>query len=352
MPPELRERVISVLRSGQERTYAEYEELLEDDIARELARVNLPLSLYTEMYWQIDLNNLFHFLRLRLDWHAQYEIRAYGDVMARIAQAVAPMAYAAFEEHELHGRSFSRSELDILRAAIDPRRLDDALSASGLRATRRDELTRKLGPVGARSTDGAPPAPAPTRRTAPRPNPGPARQSAKGADGALPRRRRRQAQVLLLPRGLRALPETPRPLAACEVVEVGEGRGADAGATQFAEGAALLAKVEGLAVALDERGKAFDTHGLAQRVGALENRGVSQVTILVGGAEGHGRELRSAVAEAWSLSPLTLPTTWRGSSSSSSSTGSRRCGRATRTTAAERAVSAPCPMRSGARRGG
>lgn len=97
------------------------------------------------------------------------------------------------------------------------------------------------------------------------------------------------------------------PLAACEVVEVREGRGADAGATQLAEGAALLAKVEGLAVVLDERGKAFDTHGLAQRVGALENRGVSQVTILVGGAEGHGRELRSAVAEAWSLSPLTLP---------------------------------------------
>ncbi len=144
VPPELRERVISVLRSGQERTYAEYEGLLEDDIARELARVNLPLSLYTEMYWQIDLNNLFHFLRLRLDWHAQYEIRAYGDVMARIAQAVAPMAYAAFEEHELHGRSFSRTELDVLRAALDPERLEAALAASGLRATRRDDLMRKL----------------------------------------------------------------------------------------------------------------------------------------------------------------------------------------------------------------
>ncbi len=144
VPPELRERVISVLRSGQERTYVEYEGLLEDDIARELARVNLPLSLYTEMYWQIDLNNLFHFLRLRLDWHAQYEIRAYGDVMARIAQAVAPMAYAAFEEHELHGRSFSRTELDVLRAALDPERLEAALAASGLRATRRDDLMRKL----------------------------------------------------------------------------------------------------------------------------------------------------------------------------------------------------------------
>jgi len=52
------------------------------ELARELARINLPLSLYTEMYWQIDLNNLFHFLRLRMDWHAQYEIRAYGDAMA------------------------------------------------------------------------------------------------------------------------------------------------------------------------------------------------------------------------------------------------------------------------------
>ena len=97
------------------------------------------------------------------------------------------------------------------------------------------------------------------------------------------------------------------PLATCEVVEVREAHGADASATKLAEGAALLAKAEGFAVALDERGKAFDTQGLAQRVGALENRGVSQVTILVGGAEGHGPELRAAVEESWSLSPLTLP---------------------------------------------
>src|SRR5690606_5554257 len=82
VPAELRERVIALLTAGQERIYDEYEELLEDDVARELARINLPLSLYTEMYWQIDLNNLFHFLRLRMDWHAQYEIRVYGDAMA------------------------------------------------------------------------------------------------------------------------------------------------------------------------------------------------------------------------------------------------------------------------------
>lgn len=163
VPEELRRRVIELLRAGQERTYGEYEELLEADIARELARVNLPLSLYTEMYWQIDLHNLLNFLRLRMDWHAQYEIRAYGDAMAKVAKAVAPLAYAAFEEHELYGRSFSRSELDVLRAALDPERLEAALAASGLRATRRDELMRKLGPVGAASgVVGPPPDEAPS----------------------------------------------------------------------------------------------------------------------------------------------------------------------------------------------
>ena len=155
VPADLRDRVVAVLSEGQRRTYGEYEGLLEDDIARELARVNLPLSLYTEMYWQIDLNNLVHFLRLRLDWHAQYEIRVYGDVMARAARAVAPLAYAAFEEHELAGRAFSRSELEIVRAAIDPDRLAAALATSGLRPSRQAELRGKLavlteeGPGGA-----------------------------------------------------------------------------------------------------------------------------------------------------------------------------------------------------------
>jgi thymidylate synthase (FAD) len=147
VPDELRGKVIELLRAGQERTYLEYEGMLEDDIARELARVNLPLSLYTEMYWQIDLNNLFHFLKLRLDWHAQHEIRVYGDAMAQIARAVAPLAYDAFEEHELYGRAFSRTEIEVLKAALDGTRLDDALAASGLRATRRADFLKKLGPL-------------------------------------------------------------------------------------------------------------------------------------------------------------------------------------------------------------
>ena len=146
VPDALRERVIDTLRRDQATTYGRYEDLLGDGIARELARINLPLSLYTEMYWQIDLNNLFHFLRLRMDWHAQYEIRAYGDAMATIVRAVCPMAYEAFEEHVLGAQTFSASELGVLRQAIDETALAEALEASGLRETRRRELLEKLAP--------------------------------------------------------------------------------------------------------------------------------------------------------------------------------------------------------------
>jgi len=145
VPAETSERVIDLLVAGQARAYAEYEDLLADDVARELARVNLPLSLYTEMYWQIDLNNLFHFLRLRLDWHAQYEIRAYGDAIATAVRAVCPVAYAAFEEHILHGRSFSASEVAVLLEALDKDKLDAAVAASGMRKTKKAELFGKLG---------------------------------------------------------------------------------------------------------------------------------------------------------------------------------------------------------------
>ena len=155
VPEHQRQQVIDALREAQGEGFRQYEGLLEGGIARELARVNLPLSLYTEMYWQIDLNNLFHFLRLRMDWHAQYEIRVYGDAIARCVRAVAPAAYEAFEEHVLHGRTLSRSELDVVRAALDPERLALALEASGLRASRRRELLTKLGVSDADAT-GAP----------------------------------------------------------------------------------------------------------------------------------------------------------------------------------------------------
>lgn len=111
-------RMIEELEADQKHLYAHYEKMIEDGLAREIARTNLPLNLYTEWYWQIDLHNLFHFLRLRLDSHAQYEIRVYAEAMAQCAKAVAPLAYDAFEEHVQHGVRFSKSELAALKAML------------------------------------------------------------------------------------------------------------------------------------------------------------------------------------------------------------------------------------------
>jgi thymidylate synthase (FAD) len=126
-------------------SYSTYQELLESGVAREMAREVLPVGLYTEFYWKQDLHNLFHFLRLRMDWHAQYEIRAYGDAVARCAEAVAPVAYKAFEEHILHGRNLARTELELIRGALDLDRLRDLLEESGMRKSRQQELLDKLG---------------------------------------------------------------------------------------------------------------------------------------------------------------------------------------------------------------
>ncbi|MEB3328995.1 MAG: FAD-dependent thymidylate synthase [Candidatus Sericytochromatia bacterium] len=118
LAPEVAQQVRQTLEADQAGLYSHYEEFLAQDVARELARVNLPLSLYTEWYWQVDLHNMLHFLRLRLDWHAQVEVRAYAEAMAAIARRVAPLCYEAFEEHVLEGRRFSRKELAALRAML------------------------------------------------------------------------------------------------------------------------------------------------------------------------------------------------------------------------------------------
>jgi len=97
----------------------------ETDMARELARINLPLSLYTEWYWQIDLHNLLHFLRLRLDWHAQYEVRVYAEALAKCAEAVAPMCYAAFTEHVKDAVKLSATEARWVRQLLNSSVLND-----------------------------------------------------------------------------------------------------------------------------------------------------------------------------------------------------------------------------------
>ncbi len=106
------------LAADQRTLYERYRGHLDHGVARELARINLPLATMTSWYWKVDLHNLFHFLKLRLDPHAQYEIRVYAEAMARVARAVAPVAYEAFEEHVLHAVRFSRSEMAALRRML------------------------------------------------------------------------------------------------------------------------------------------------------------------------------------------------------------------------------------------
>src|SRR5438874_11530608 len=118
MPPEIVERFLTFLKQDRDTAYAHYQTFLEDNVARELARIVLPLSLYSQFYWEMNLHNLFHFLWLRMDDHAQKEIRDYANQVAVCVRAVAPIAWEAFEEYKLYGRSFSRTELDILKRLL------------------------------------------------------------------------------------------------------------------------------------------------------------------------------------------------------------------------------------------
>ncbi len=115
-------RVLDLLKSDATRAYDHYEQMLSDDgqqgLARELARMNLPANIYTQWYWKIDLHNLFHFLRLRADPHAQYEIRAYAEVMCQIAADWVPLAYRAFEDYRLGAVQLSSKGIDCVRRML------------------------------------------------------------------------------------------------------------------------------------------------------------------------------------------------------------------------------------------
>jgi thymidylate synthase (FAD) len=118
VPKALQAKVLGILTKGQKAVYRDYQSMLKDNIARELARINLPLSLYTEWFWQIDLNNLMHFLLLRMNAHAQKEIRDYAESLYEITKKVCPLAMNAFDEHMLHSVKFSQREMQALRKLI------------------------------------------------------------------------------------------------------------------------------------------------------------------------------------------------------------------------------------------
>jgi len=104
-----------------------YEWLLAEDVARELARIDLPLSTYTQWYWKIDLHNLIHFLTLRVDPHSQWEIQQFGRVMAGMLKRVAPLSYEAWIDYQVCGRRLSHGELEALRRLLEVR--DRSLAA-------------------------------------------------------------------------------------------------------------------------------------------------------------------------------------------------------------------------------
>ncbi|GCD54295.1 FAD-dependent thymidylate synthase [Acetobacter pasteurianus] len=116
--------VIKILREDAERNYADYEKLLapEDqkgfDVARELGRINLTLNTYTQWYWKVDLHNLLHFLSLRIDSHAQYEIRVYAQIISKILKLWVPDVFEAWEEYSLQAKTFSKSQIAVLRKIL------------------------------------------------------------------------------------------------------------------------------------------------------------------------------------------------------------------------------------------
>jgi thymidylate synthase (FAD) len=121
-------------------------------ISRELARINLPLSTYTQWYWKIDLHNLLHFLFLRLDEHAQWEIRQYANVMATVVEALCPIAWEAFKDYRLDAIRLSSPELEAAGYLLDKFHAGQAATLEGHRTRMSnrelDEFEVKLARIG------------------------------------------------------------------------------------------------------------------------------------------------------------------------------------------------------------
>ncbi|HUT48316.1 MAG TPA: FAD-dependent thymidylate synthase [Alphaproteobacteria bacterium] len=123
-------RVLELLRSDAEQTYAHYQEMLNEDeagnvldasrqgLARELGRMNLTLGFYTQWYWKTDLHNLLHFLSLRADAHAQWEIRVYAEVMLETVKRWVPAVYAAFMDYRMGAASLSAKGLAVVKRML------------------------------------------------------------------------------------------------------------------------------------------------------------------------------------------------------------------------------------------
>ncbi|WP_119460179.1 FAD-dependent thymidylate synthase [Rhodospirillaceae bacterium SYSU D60014] len=148
-------RVLDLLREDSIRSYDHYVEMLNEredgsaidegraGLARELARMNLPLNFYTQWYWKIDLQNLLHFLSLRADPHAQYEIRVYAEAMLDVVKRWVPITYEAFLQHRLHAATLSAAALKVVKRMLAGEQV--AIESSGLGKREWRELMAVLG---------------------------------------------------------------------------------------------------------------------------------------------------------------------------------------------------------------
>ena len=130
-------KVIQILKSDSLRSYKSYEKMLSKEnkkgLARELARMNLPTNIYTQWYWKTDLHNLFNFIRLRNDLHAQYEIRVYAEKIAELVKKWVPFAFEAFEQYQLNSSHLSSNGLSCIKRLMKGEDVSQENSGMGKR---------------------------------------------------------------------------------------------------------------------------------------------------------------------------------------------------------------------------
>ncbi len=147
-------RVLEILKNDSRNCYDNYLDMINQDkngeiidknrdgLARELARMNLTLNCYTQWYWKIDLHNLLHFLALRVDAHAQYEIREYAKIMLDLVQKWVPNSCEAFIKNRINAKEFSGSAIEVIKRMINGEKVDQENTNLSLREW--DELMSTL----------------------------------------------------------------------------------------------------------------------------------------------------------------------------------------------------------------
>jgi thymidylate synthase (FAD) len=156
LDPDKAQRILDLLRTDALHAYDHYQELLNldqsgqvldptrDGIARELARMNLPVNYYTQWYWKIDLHNLMHFLSLRADPHAQYEIRVYAEAMLKVLQKWVPLTYDAFMNYRCGAVTLSQKAMTVVKSLIAGQQITREQVGMGIREWKELQQTLNL----------------------------------------------------------------------------------------------------------------------------------------------------------------------------------------------------------------